>query len=151
MAAVTADVDRDAKGEGRIASYGINAAETRIYKGCPVSIDASGYAVAGDDTTTTQFVGIAVEGVTVTSGGSDGDFTVRVYQVGDFLMGWESGDAAITQVDDVVYIATNNDVEAADVTTNDIPCGVISKWVSTSEVWVRIDGYAPLQDQVIPS
>ena len=61
----------------------------------------------------------------------------------EFEFVYNGGDATQALVGQEVYIVDDSTVdEDATVTTNDIKCGVISEFISTTKVRVRIDNYA---------
>jgi len=146
VAAITAAVNRDALGCGKdqFASYGMDASAGTIPKGAFVCVDSSGYAVNGVDTTAHAFVGIAVE--TKTAGASDGLVEIKVDCTWGkwWKFGYNTGDAAITQVGHVMYLENNNAVDDATAATNDIRVGTMAKYISADEIWLRVDFVAPL-------
>lgn len=86
-----------------------------------------------------KFAGIVAQGGADNSAGADGDVTGEFYQEGEFLL-TGSGFAA-TDVGVKVY-ATDNYV-ATKTSTNMTYIGTITKFVSATQVWVKIDVQLP--------
>lgn len=144
MAALAADTDRQAKGAGRIVSVPLAKEAEVFYKGALIMVDSSGYAIVGADTASCKFVGVAVENVTQSSAAAaDGTNYIRCYTAGDFLITHNTGDAAVTDLGVEMCLVNDNEVDDATATTNDIKCGVVCDYESATQVWVRIDNYAP--------
>lgn len=108
-----------------------------IYLGALVMVNASGYAIPGSDTAGGIFVGVNLDAQQDNSSGSDGDLDVTVTREGLFLMTF---DTAISQanVGDQCFLVDDQTVDLAGDTTNDIYCGVITKYVSSTSAWVDI-------------
>lgn len=111
----------------------------RIYEGSLVFINAAGYADVDDAAGLNRFAGIAVKECDNT-GGADGDKTVEVFTTGGFLLtgsGFAQTSVGLTVcASDNYTIALTN----AGLTT---PIGRVSKYVSSTSVWVEIDAWAP--------
>jgi hypothetical protein len=105
-----------------------------IYKGGFVTLNTDGYAVAGVDTASYRFAGVAVEQGD-NDGGPEGNVWVRVYTEGVFLMAATS----ITQamVGQMMYLVDDQTFDDTTV-TNYIPVGVLVEYVSTTSGWVDI-------------
>ncbi len=105
-----------------------------IYKGSFVTLNTSGYAVAGQDSAGYRFAGVAVEQGN-NAGGSDGDVWVRLYTEGVFLMAATS----ITQamVGKMMYLVDDQTFDDISV-TNYIPVGILVEYVSSTSGWVDI-------------
>ena len=143
VSALAANSDRESKGAGRIIEYPLAKEVEEFYKGALIMADASGYAIVGADASGGEFLGIAVESVSITTeDAADGTSTIRLYTVGDFLFGHNTGDAAITSHGEIMCIANDNAVDDATATTNDVECGEITQWKDADEVWLRIDNYS---------
>ena len=143
-AALTANADRESKGAGRILEVPVAKEVEEFYKGALIMADSSGYAIVGADTASCKFLGIAVESKSITTeDAADGTTKIRIYTAGDFLIGHETGDAAITTIGDVMCIWNDNSVDdATKCSTGAIECGVVTRWKDADEVWVRIDTYS---------
>ena len=144
MAALTADSDRASKGAGRIIEWPLAKEVEEFYKGAIIMADASGYAVVGSDATNGEFLGIAVEGVSITTEDTtDGDTKIRLYTEGIFLFAHETGDAAITSHGEIMCIWTDNAVDdLTKCSTGGVECGEIMQWKDADEVWLCIDNYS---------
>jgi hypothetical protein len=133
--------DRDTKrSDGKLKA--IKMAAVKIPKGVLVCINTSGYATNGADTANYLFAGVSYEQVD-NSAGSAGDQEIRVEKTGEHTFVYNGGDASQAIVGKEVYIVDNQTVdEDALQVTNDIKCGVIAEVLNTTQVRVRIDGYA---------
>lgn len=111
------------------------AANTVIYAGSLVMADSSGYAVPGADTAGAKFLGVAMEYVK-NNPGANGAKTVRVRQRGVF----DFKASSITQamLGDMMYLVDDETFDDAAGPTNDIPCGKLVKFVSTTRGWIDI-------------
>lgn len=107
-----------------------------VYQGGLVMLNA-GYAVAGADTASCIFCGVAKETVD-NSAGSAGDKSVGVYTSGVFSFA-ASGAAVATWVGQKVFIVDDQTVALAATTSNDVLVGRCVKVVSATEVLVAID------------
>jgi len=135
MAALSADRNT-LYADPRVEAYPV-ATDTTIYKGSLVMLNSSGYAIPGADTASCVFVGVAQEQVVVASGADNGSKYVKVRRLGCFKFGY-GGTAAITLVGTKVYLVDDQTVNAVASTTNDIPAGYVTQYVSASVVWIDI-------------
>jgi hypothetical protein len=111
------------------------AANTKIYAGSLVGINATGYAAPAADTSGYRFAGVALEQVD-NSGGSDGGKHVRVRRAGVF----EFDAASISQamVGAAMYAVDDHTFDDAAGPTNDIKVGLLVKYVSATKGWIDI-------------
>jgi len=138
MTAATADrAAYERAGGGRYSHFEM-AAGAKIYAGTQVCLDASGYAVSAADTASYVFVGVAAEQVDNTDG-NNGDLRIKVWRKGVFKFAYNPGDAARTNVGDIVYIKDNQTVTIAASVTHDVVCGRIFEYVDASNVYVDIE------------
>ena len=127
--------DKEAKrAEGTLKSYLVYQSTT-IYKGGLVVLNTSGYAIAGVNTASVRFVGVASEKVDNSTGAS-GDKSVVVYKTGEFE--FALGASSIAQVGTQMYIV--DDATVNSTATNSIKCGFMTEYVSSAIARVRIDG-----------
>ena len=144
VSALSANSDRASKGAGRILEFPVAKEVEEFYKGALIMADSSGYAIVGAESSGGEFLGIAVESLSITTeDAADGTSTIRLYTVGDFLFGHNTGDAAITSLGEIMCIENDNAVD--DVTacsTGGVECGEITQWKDADEVWIRIDNYS---------
>lgn len=111
-------------------------ASTAIYKGALVAFDANGLLIAATPTASTQFAGIALEGVTSAASGS---YYCNVARDGRHLL--TTAGMAQSNVGDIMYAADSGTVGAT--ASNAHKVGVITEFVSATQVWVDIsDGCA---------
>lgn len=140
VSALSADADI-ARKDGDVIEYPMAAPDsgtTTIYKGSGVVIDDSGYAVPAEDSSGYKSVGIAVEQESITSDDSDGDEKIKVYATGRFKLPFYGGDAAITDVDSLVFWKNSASVELTDGVTNHVTAGKIDGWEDADNVWVNV-------------
>jgi len=135
MAALTADLELEMRGAGKIRSFDVTANDT-IYKGSLVSIDTDGFALPSTDTAAYRFVGIAVEQADNT-GGSDGDIEVKVYTEGCFKLTGVS--LAQANVGTILYVNDDNSVEDGTGAAQDCAVGMLVKYISATSGWVEIN------------
>jgi len=109
-----------------------------IFKGAIVKHNAAGYLAPMSAEVGASFAGIAFEKKD-NSGGSAGDISCRAIKSGLFLM--VSSGLSQSDVGSVVYASDDQTVSTVQG-ANEVAVGVISKFVSATEVYVRIDGYA---------
>ena len=121
--------------EGDYAAYPVKA-NAKIFAGGIVCLGTDGNAVPGSDTAGYKFVGIS-RGYVDNTGGADGALQVEVWRKGCF--GLAAANMAKTNVGDAVYVVDDQTVGLAATTTNDVPCGRISEFVSSTGVYVDID------------
>ena len=133
MAALTANRNTESK-LGDLMIYPVEAGE-HIYKGAIVSIDDDGYLMPGADTASHRCVGVADEEVDNT-GGADGDLNCRVVSGRKFRFAATS----ITQamLGDAMFIVDDQTFDDAAGATNDVPCGRLVEFISTTEGWIFI-------------
>jgi hypothetical protein len=133
MSALTKDRNTVRK-EGDYASYPVKGG-SKIYAGSIVCIGADGYAVPGSDTAGLKFIGISRRYVDNTAG-SNGALSVEVWRRGCFEM--TASGMGIGNAGDSVYVVDGQTVGLAVTTVNDVPCGRISEFNSSSSVYVDI-------------
>ena len=127
--------DKEAKrAEGTQKSYSVYQSTT-IYKGGLVVLNTSGYAIAGADTASVRFVGVATEKVDNSTGAS-GAKTVTVDKTGEFEFTMTSNSSQAL-VGTQVYITDDTTVNST--STNTIKCGFITEYISATKARVRID------------
>ncbi len=136
MAALTQDRNIWRR-DGQILSVPVKA-DAVIYKGALVC-SSGGYALPGADTSGFRFCGVALEHADNT-GGANGAAQVRVWQSGVFPVSKPS--AAASDVGAEVAVVNDQTVDLLSVTTNDVACGRIVRVLSSSEVELKVDGYA---------
>lgn len=120
MAALTADKSRSDAGNAVGFQVPV-AASTTIYAGSIVSLDATGFAIPGADTTGTTCIGIAAEGVVNSGADAAVNITVQSGQIETL----NHTDLVQADVGKVVVIEDDNTVTDAAGATNDIPAGVL--------------------------
>ena len=128
--------DRDTRKKPGILGEGPVADSKTIYGGAAVCFNATGYVTPGDDAANLIFAGIANEQKD-NSSGSDGDLDVTFERDGLHLM---ILDTAITQanVGDMVYLVDVQSVDLAANVTENIFCGVIAEYVTTTLAYIDI-------------
>jgi len=128
--------DRDTRKKPGILGEGPVAETKKIYGGAAVCFNATGYVTPGDDAANLIFAGIATEQKD-NSSGSDGDLDVTFERDGLHLM---ILDTAITQanVGDMVYLVDDQSVDLAANVTENIFCGVIAEYVTTTLAYIDI-------------
>lgn len=122
--------------DGTELAFPVGNGET-LYGGAFVSVDADGYAVAGDDATGEIFQGVCMEQVD-NSAGSDGDKQVVLRRRGLFKA---ILDTAITQanVGDNVFLVDDQTVDLTANVTYNIFCGIIAGYIDTTHAWIDIE------------
>jgi predicted RecA/RadA family phage recombinase len=117
--------------EGIEVEYPV-AANTKIYAGSLVCVNATGYAVPAADTSGFHLAGVALEQVD----NSDGGKTVRVRRAGVF----EFDAVSISQnmVGTPMYASDDHTFDDAAGPTNDIKVGLLVKYVSATKGWIDI-------------
>ncbi|MBN1830285.1 MAG: hypothetical protein JW884_14225 [Deltaproteobacteria bacterium] len=121
--------------DGKLLVLPVDDGDT-IYAGALVSVNADGYVIAGADTASTIFVGIAREYVD-NSSGSDGDETVTVQRAGVFKMLFGTA-ISEANVGDNVFIADDATVDLTANVTHNIYVGIIAKYIDSTHAWVDI-------------
>jgi hypothetical protein len=144
VSALSANADRESKGAGRILEFPLAKEVDEFYKGALIMADSSGYAIVGADSSGGVFLGIAVEGVSITTqDSSDGDTKIRLYTIGDFRFGHNTGDLTIANVGDIQCIENDNAVDdATAASTGAVECGEICAFEDVDDIWLRIDKYS---------
>jgi hypothetical protein len=120
--------------EGIEIEYSV-AANTQIFAGSLVCVNATGYAVPAADTSGYRFAGVAMEQVD-NSSGSDGGQVVRLRRAGVFEFDAVSITQDMVGVD--MYAADDHTFDDAAGTTNDIKVGQLVKYVSATRGWIDI-------------
>jgi len=111
------------------------AAATKIFAGSNVNYGASGLGKKASDTASERYAGVAMETVDNTAGAAAAEY-VRVWKEGIFSMNCASATRAWEGKD--VYAVDDNLVALAATTTNDVRVGTVVKYVSATEVRVKI-------------
>jgi hypothetical protein len=144
MASLTAERET-ARRDGVLLSVGMDKAVQTIWKGSLVSLDDTGWAVRGSDTSGHQFIGVAYETkVIATADPADGTTKVRMFRKGVFLFDTTETLDVSTDIGAEVCIVDDHTVAFSGTTTNDIKCGRIVAVESASQCWIEIDGYTPV-------
>jgi hypothetical protein len=120
--------------EGIEIEYSV-AANTQIFAGSLVCVNATGYAVPAADTSGYRFAGVAMEQVD-NSSGSDGGQVVRLRRAGVFEFDAVSITQDMVGVD--MYAVDDHTFDDAAGTTNDIKVGQLVKYVSATRGWIDI-------------
>jgi hypothetical protein len=120
--------------EGIEMEYSV-AANTKIFAGSLVCVNATGYAVPAADTSGYRFAGVAMEQVD-NSGGSDGGQVLRLRRAGVFE--FDAGSITQDMVGADMYAADDHTFDDAAGPTNDIKVGQLVKYVSATRGWIDI-------------
>ena len=120
--------------EGIEVDYPV-AANTKIYAGSLVGVNAAGYAVPAADTSGFHFVGVAMEQMD-NSGGSDGGQSVRLRRAGVFEFDAVSITPAMAGTD--MYAKDDHTFDDTAGTTNHVKVGQLVKYVSATKGWIDI-------------
>ena len=158
MTARTSDNTALKQKDGVIQSYPVQQAEI-IYKGVPVTLDASDRMLQENDGTSITlaagdiFVGISAEKVD-NSAGADGAKECRVWQRGTFLLkfsdtlsGDERGSAVyINNTSDDAVVTLTSDAAAA----QQIRIGTLVDIEANNYGWVNIDRYIGEVSAAVP-
>jgi hypothetical protein len=133
--ALTADKKSEYK-DGVEGSYSVNGG-SKIFAGALVAFDTNGDIIPGADTAGLVFAGVSLEYVDNT-GGADGALNVLVRRKGVYRM---KSSATLTKanVGNKVFLVDDQTVGLAATTTNDVWCGNIVEYISSSEAWVDIE------------
>ena len=134
MSALTKDRDTVRK-DGLYAAYPVKAG-AKIFAGGLVCVGSDGYAVPGSDTAGLKFAGVA-RAYADNTGGASGAITVEAWRKGAFEL--SASGMAKSNAGDAVFVVDDQTVGVAATTTNDVPCGRISEFVSATSVYVDID------------
>jgi len=106
----------------------VGAGAVHIYAGALLNYGTDGFAKLTADTPGEKFCGVALEELNQAAGGTDGDNTVLVIPVGSgALVEMKTGTIAATDVGVAVYGKSDDQVELAATTTNDIQVGSTNK------------------------
>ena len=105
-----------------------------IYKGSLVTLNTSGYAVAGQDAAGYIFAGVAAEQGD-NDGGSNGDVDVRCFTEG--LFKFDASSITQAMVGQMMYIVDDHTFDE-DGGTYQIPVGILVEYVSTTSGWIDI-------------
>lgn len=129
--------DKEAKFKDGVEIPAPVKADTKIFGGGFVCVDANGLAVPGADTAGLIFFGVAM-GRADNAGGAAGDKTVVCRRRGLVKTKITS---TVTQanVGDSVYLVDDQTVDLAAQTTNDILCGKIVEFIAANWVWIDIE------------
>jgi hypothetical protein len=132
MAALTADRNTTFREGGEIEIP--MAASTTIYAGSLVMWNAAGYAVPGADTASCTFIGVSIE--KAVNGVTAGATKVRVKRRGVFQ--FDASGLTQAKVGVAMCIVDDHTIADAGVTTNDVPCGRLTEYISATLGWVDI-------------
>jgi hypothetical protein len=111
------------------------AANTKIYAGSLVCVNAAGYAVPAADTSGYRFAGVALEQVD-NSSGSGGGMNVRVRRAGVFE--FDAGSITQDMVGAPMYATDDHTFDDVAGSTNSIKVGLLTKFVSATKGWIDI-------------
>jgi hypothetical protein len=117
--------------EGIEVEYPVTA-NTKIYAGSLVCVNAAGYAVPAADTSGYRFAGVALEQVD----NSDGGKNVRLRRAGVFE--FDAGSISQDMVGAPMYAADDHTFDDAAGPTNDIKVGLLVRYVSATKGWIDI-------------
>lgn len=135
MTALVENIDREEK-EGKLLSHPVVASDI-IYAGAITKHNAAGFLAPMAAEAGAAFAGISIEKVD-NSTGSAGDLECLVKKEGAFVMqgtGFSQAD-----VGSIVYASDDTTVSTTQG-SNELAVGVISQFISSTEVRVRIDNY----------
>jgi hypothetical protein len=133
--ALTQDKKSEYK-DGVEASYPVNEG-SKIFAGALVAFDTNGDIIPGADTAGLVFAGVSLEYID-NSGGADGALNVLVRRKGVYRMK-SSSSLTKANVGNKVFLVDDQTVGLAATTTNDVFCGVIAEFISSSEAWIDIE------------
>ncbi len=140
MATLSADRET-ARKEEDVKSFPVYIA-TAIYKGSLVMLNSSGYLVPGADTSGANFVGVAMEAVTAAEAVASGTKWCKVYRKGVFDFTAIGLSQAL--VGELMYLLYDNTFVVVGYSTNDVVCGKLIEYVSSTRGWLDIgDRVAP--------
>jgi predicted RecA/RadA family phage recombinase len=105
-----------------------------IYRGAMVVYNTAGYLAPASTSAGVIFAGIALEKVD-NSGGSAGDLNCKYVKEGIFLL--TGSGLAQSDVGEQVY--ASDDQTITKTSTNNAPVGKIVEYVSSTQVWVKLD------------
>ena len=136
MAALTANLEVIKK-QGVLVSHPV-VADDIIFKGAMVKHNAAGYLAPMAAEVGAQFAGFAFEKKDNT-GGAAADVSCLVEKDGMYLLTVTG--FSIADVGSVVYASDDQTVSVTQG-SNELAVGIVSQFVSATQVWVKIDGYA---------
>ena len=117
----------------------VAAGAIHIYTGALLNYGTDGYATLASDTSGERFCGIATQELNQATGGTDGDNSIEVIPVGSGeIVNMTTGTIAVTDVGVKVYANSDDQVELAATTSNDVEVGTIRKFLSTTSAEVQI-------------
>lgn len=105
-----------------------------IYRGSLVMYNTAGYLAPAATAAGAIFAGVSLEMVD-NSGGSAGDLACKHQLEGSFLL--EGAGLAQSDVGEIVY--ASDDQTVTKTSTNNPQVGKITKFVSATQVWVKLD------------
>ncbi len=133
MAVLTAD-RATTRADGALCAFKVGV--DIIYEGALVMTDATGWLVAGSDTTGCNFAGVAYE-TCDNSGGSAGDKKCKVHLTGIFDFAYD-GTATQASVGALLYLKDDQTLDVVGDVTHNIPVGRVVEFVDASTVKVDI-------------
>jgi len=133
MTALAAGVITQTRGEPQLFVSIPVVASDIIYEGGLVSVNSAGNAIPAADTASTLFVGIADETVD-NSAGAAGAKNVRVKCGVEAL--YTASSITLAMTGGIMYIVDDQTIDDAAGPTNDIACGILTEFVSTTSGWV---------------
>jgi hypothetical protein len=136
MTALADNLEVDEK-EGKLVDHPVVASDI-IYRGALVKHNAAGYLAPCAAEAGAVFAGVAYEKID-NSAGSAGDVAARVLKKGMFLM--TGTGFAQTDVGQSAYASDDQTISKTQA-TNEQEVGKIAVFVSSTQVWVRIDNVA---------
>lgn len=136
MAVLTDDIKLEEK-PGHLVDSPVVASDI-IYQGALVKHNAAGYIAPAAAESGAVFAGVAYERVDNSSGAA-GDKMVRVIKMGTFLLTGSGFTQA--NVGASVYASDDQTISTTQG-TNEQEVGKIVKFVSATQVWVKIDNVA---------
>jgi len=134
MTALSANGNLEYRGPVLIRQYPMGAAK-KLYKGSLVAIlQSTGLAEAATDAASITIVGIATKACDNSAGAASALWCEVL--IGEVRLAGSS----LEQVDvgKLVYVSDDATVGDGTLTTNDIPVGVMTEYVSATECWVAI-------------
>ena len=136
MTALTQDRNTPEK-QGKLVSTPI-AANTTIYAGSLVCLNAAGYAVPGSTATGLTYWGMATENKTNTTS-NNGQVNINIRRKGMFRWNNSASSDAITQseVGSKCYVVDDQTVAKTDGSSSRSECGTVVK-VDANGVWVEV-------------
>lgn len=136
--ALSANAKLLSKGEDQLRAFAVKAA-AKVYQGAIVGIEAaSGFARAATAGGTPDIrCGIA-RALADNTGGANGAIDVECYTRGEFLL--TGSGFAQTDVGAVVYASADDTITKT--STNNVLLGRITRFVSSTQVWVELLPFA---------